>query len=196
MNKSLQSLWRLSAPGLVVAVAALTLSAPMLTPAAVAAEDVAAIPPQTISKELRCPVCGMFPARYPKWMAQVIFKDKTLRAFDSPADLFRFVHNLAKYERNSVRSREGVTVIYLTDYAKGGWVDARQAYFVAGSSARGPMNNADLPAFNGQEAAEKFAAGKGGRVLGFEQITAELVANLEKEGATHDSHDDHAAHGH
>lgn len=189
MNKSLEFLRRGFLHGLMMVIT-LALVLPALAPAA-AAEEMAA---QPVGKEMRCPVCGMYPARYPKWMAQVIFKDGVLRAADSPLDLFRFLHDMAKYDRK--HGKDEIAAIYLTDFAKGGWVDAKRAYFVAGSSARGPMNNADLPAFNGREAAEKFAAANGGRVLGFEQITAELIANLEHEGAAHDAYGAHADHGH
>lgn len=159
----------------------------------------AAVAPQKIGKDMRCPVCGMFPARYPKWQAQVIFQHGDLRAIDSPLDLFRYLHNLPRYERQQTTQGRAaiIAAIYLTDYLKGGWVDARQAYFVAGSSARGPMNNADLPAFNGRAAAEKFAASQGGRVLAFEEITPELLANLEHAGhADHSAHTDHDHHDH
>lgn len=183
MNKSMQSLRRCALHGLMAI--SLALALPTLAPAATA-EEVAA---QTVGKEMRCPVCGMYPARYPKWMTQVVFKDGSMRATDSPLDLFRFLHDMAKYDRKHVR--EDIAVVYLSDYLKGGWVDAKRAYFVAGSSARGPMNNADLPAFNGREAAEKFAGEQGGKVLGFEQITAEFIANLG-----HDDHGDHGHHGH
>ncbi|MBV2236044.1 MAG: nitrous oxide reductase accessory protein NosL [Sterolibacterium sp.] len=187
--------------------ASLSLALPVLAPiagsAAMAAEEAVAtatVSPKEIGKNMRCPVCGMFPARYPKWQAQVIFKDGDLRAIDSPVDLFRFLHNLPRYERkHAEQGRAAIAAIYLTDHVKGGWVDARQAWFVAGSSARGPMNNADLPAFNGRPAAERFAASNGGRVLAFEEITAELVANLEHETAAatrHEHEHEHPDHDH
>ena len=162
---------------------------PGATPA-FAAEEVAA---QAVAKETRCPVCGMYPARYPKWMAQVAFKDRAVQAFDSPADLFRFLHNMAKYDTK--HGNADIGAIYLTDHAKGGWIEAKRAFLVAGSSARGPMNNADLPAFDGKVAAEQFAKANGGKVLAFDQVTPEVVGGLDHEHPDHGGHD-HGHHGH
>lgn len=132
--------------------------------------------PAAVAREIRCPVCGMYPARYPKWMAQVVFADREFRAFDSPADLFRFLQNLSRYERK--HGAGDIGAIYLTDYIQGGWIESKRAFLVLGSNARGPMNNADLPAFGSQVAAEQFARDNGGRVLAFDAVTPEVLARL------------------
>lgn len=142
------------------------------------------MPPQTIAKEQRCPVCGMFPARYPKWRTQVIFKDKEMTASDSPADLFRFLQNLPRYDKKHVSA--DIAIIYVTDFESGEWVDAKLAYFVDGSSAKGPMNIADLPAFADRNRAEAFSGKKGGKVLGFDQVTPEVIKGLQQDHGHHD----------
>ncbi len=144
--------------------------------------------PQSVARETRCPVCGMYPARYPKWMAQIAFTDRTTQAFDSPAELFRFLEDMAKYDKKHTRS--DVAAIFLSDYARGGWIEGKRAFFVAGSSARGPMNNPDLPAFGSLDAAEQFARSNGGKVLGFGQVAPEALKEPENSGH------DHAHHGH
>lgn len=147
------------------------------------AADGDVLPPVAVTKEMRCPVCGMYPARYPKWMAQVVFTDRESKAFDSPADLFRFLHNMARYERKHVAA--DIAVIYLTDYAKGGWLEAKRTWLVLGSSARGPMNNADLPAFDSQAAAEQFAKSNGGKALSFDAVTSEVISSMGGHEASH-----------
>lgn len=142
--------------------------------------------PVTVTKEMRCPVCGMYPSRYPKWMAQLIFTDRESRAFDSPADLFRFLQNRARYERK--HGAADIGAIYLTDYTQGGWIEAQRAFVVAGSNARGPMNNADLPAFGSQAAADAFAKANGGKVLAFDAVTPEVLATLESARHGHEEH--------
>ncbi len=142
-----------------------------------------ALPPVALTKEMRCPVCGMYPARYPKWMAQVVFTDRESKAFDSPADLFRFLNNMARYERK--HGAADIGAIYLTDYAKGGWLEAKRSWLVLGSSARGPMNNADLPAFDSQAAAEQFAKSNGGKALAFDAVTSGVISSLGGHDASH-----------
>ena len=36
----------------------------------------------------KCPVCGMFVHKYPKWVAEIIFKDGTHAVFDGPKDTY------------------------------------------------------------------------------------------------------------
>ena len=55
-------------------------------------------PAQEISAQQRCPVCGMYTAQFPDWATQVVFKDHSMIAPESPAELFRFLSNVAKYD--------------------------------------------------------------------------------------------------
>lgn len=128
--------------------------------------------PQPIAKSERCPVCGMYPANYPKWHAQIVFKDGTHSSFDSAADMFRFLHDMAKYDKKHVAADIGK--IYVPAYDKGNWLDARQAFFVAGSKAQGPMGS-DFPAFASKDDATRFSQKSGGKPLSFGQITPAVV---------------------
>ena len=62
------------------------------------------------------------------------------------------------------------------------WIDALGAYYVHGSSARGPMRAGNLPAFATREAAQAFAAPRGGTELAFGAIDAALIAELAGRG--------------
>jgi copper chaperone NosL len=143
--------------------------------------------PQPIKQEQRCPVCGMYPAQYPKWHAQIVFKDGTQSAFDSAADMFRFLDGMALYDQKHTATDIGN--IYVPDYAKGGWINARKAFFVEGSNVMGPMMSNDLPAFGSKDDAMLFIRKSGGRVLSFEQITTAVVKGLR--GHTHDENVQH-----
>lgn len=136
-----------------------------------AIHDARPVPP-----EARCPVCGMYPARHPRWAAQLIFADGAAHFFDSPVDLFLFLQDPARYD--SARSTEAPVALYVTDFAAGGWVDARQALFVDGSQVRGPMRGADLPAFASRADAEAFIAANGGELRSFDAIGPALIAAL------------------
>jgi nitrous oxide reductase accessory protein NosL len=122
-------------------------------------------------KELRCPVCGMNPANYPKWRTQITFSDGAVSAFDSPADMFRFLGNMAKYD--SEHTSADIAQIHATDFVRKSLIDARRAAYVAGSSARGPMGP-DLPAFENKADAEFFTRTMGGRKLNFDQAATKI----------------------
>ena len=127
------------------------------------------LPPAT-SKELRCPVCGMIPANYPKWRTRIVFKDGAVIALDSPAEMFRFLGNMEKYD--SRHTAADIMQMDATDHVKRSWIDARRASYVSGSSARGPMGP-DLAAFENKADAEFFARTAGGRTLNFDQAAQE-----------------------
>ena len=124
----------------------------------------------------RCPVCGMFPARAPAWAAQVIFANGDAQFFDSPLSLFRYLNDVARFSPG--RKADDIVVRYVTDAPSRSWVEARSAFYVTGSTAKGPMRSGNLPAFASQEAARQFAAQRGGKVLAYADVNAGLVAQL------------------
>lgn len=73
-----------------------------------------------------------------------------------------------------------------TDWERpvGNWIDAKGAFYVAGSKKRGSMGPT-LGAFSSKDAAEQFAQKEGGKVLRFEQVTLDMVTLTG--GATHDT---------
>lgn len=57
----------------------------------------------------------------------------------------------------------------------GHWIDARGAFYVAGSKARGAMGPT-LASFAREDDARAFAVREGGHVLSFEQVTPDMAA--------------------
>jgi nitrous oxide reductase accessory protein NosL len=45
----------------------------------------------------KCPVCGMFVAKYPDWVAAFVFRDGSTVFFDGVKDMMKYYFNLAKY---------------------------------------------------------------------------------------------------
>lgn len=140
--------------------------------------------PRPIPAKARCPVCGMYPARFPKWAAQIIFSDGTAHFFDSPVDLFMFLDQTARFDPSHTAA--DAVALYVADYRSGAWLDARSAVFVLGSTVRGPMRGADLPAFADEATARIFAGEHGGRVLLFDAFDHSTVASLRD--ANHAEH--------
>jgi nitrous oxide reductase accessory protein NosL len=142
------------------------------------ASGLAMLAPRPIPADARCPVCGMYPARFPRWAAQSLFKDGAAHFFDSPLDLFVFLQKVNRHDRRY--DQDDVAVSFVTDFETGQWIEAHDAFFVHGSSVFGPMREADLPAFSSREAAATLARSRGGRVLGFTDVTPELILSLNR----------------
>ena len=137
--------------------------------------------PRAVPAGARCPVCGMYPARFPHWAAQAIFADGNAQFFDSPVNLFVFLGNVPRY--NGSYAAADVAATYVTDYGTASWIDAERAYYGAGSNIPGPMRIGNLPAFAEREAAAAFAAQHGGEVIARDGISGALLRPL-----THDRH--------
>jgi copper chaperone NosL len=131
-----------------------------------------------IPTDARCPVCGMYPARAPRWAAQTVFRDGASHFFDSPVDLFVF---LQRVDRGRTRyAPADIVASYVTDFETGHWIEAHLAYFAQGTSVMGPMRDADLPAFSTREAADVFTRSLGGKTLAFKQVQPELIQSMNR----------------
>ncbi len=140
--------------------------------------------PKSIPADARCPICGMYPARTPRWAAQTVFQDGASHFFDTPVDLFVF---LQRSGRSRTRyAPADIVASYVTDFETGQWIEAQHAFFVQGSTTKGPMRGADLPAFATRAAADAFTRGQGGTPLEFKQVTPELIQSMNRN--THHRH--------
>lgn len=140
--------------------------------------------PRSVPADARCPVCGMYPARFPHWAAQAIYRDGAVQFFDSPVNLHVFLDDVSRY--NGAYGKADIAATFVTDVTSGNWVESAGAHYVHGSNALGPMRDGNLPAFTEREAAERFAAERGGVVLSADQITPEILRSL-----THPVHHHH-----
>jgi copper chaperone NosL len=124
-----------------------------------------------------CPVCGMFVAKYPSWIATVVYKDGHAHQFDGPKDLFKYLLNLSKWA--SGHRREEITTIGVTDYYSLTRIDARRAWYVIGSDVLGPMGHELVPLENHQDAESFKDDHAGQRILGFDEVTTDLLDRLD-----------------
>lgn len=176
--------------------AALSLLAPVLFASLLASTVVPAqaadLSPQQVSSEARCPVCGMYPSRYPQWMAQIVFSDYSAISFDSPVELFRFLNAMGQYDKRHTPADVGA--IYVSHYGSKGWLDAKKAFFVFGSKVLGPMNEANGPAFATRAEADAFARTQGGQVLTFAEVTPRVLGRDDEH--QHEMHSHEMMHHH
>lgn len=129
--------------------------------------------PVVVKKDDKCPVCGMFVAKYTHWLAEVVFNDGTYAAFDGPKDMFRYYLNLQKYAPK--KKSDDITGIFVTEYYSTKLLDARKLFFVIGSDVYGPMGDELVPLASEADAREFMKDHKGTRILKFQEVSNELL---------------------
>ena len=123
----------------------------------------------TVSKTDKCPVCGMFLYKYPRWVARIEYGNKKL-SFDGVKDMMKYYF---KHKNN-------ITLMLVQDYYSQETIDAKKAYYVLGSDVYGPMGN-ELVAFKEKKAAKRFALDhRAKQILSFDAITPEMVYALDE----------------
>jgi nitrous oxide reductase accessory protein NosL len=132
-------------------------------------------PAQPIAESMSCGVCGMYPARFPEWQTQLIFKDGTMVPFDGAKDMFKYLLDMAEYTK--ARVKEDVVAVWVKDHATGEWIEAEKANFVVGSKAVGPMGSELVP-FASARTAQEFQRKNGGSVIPFVNITLAMITRL------------------
>ena len=125
----------------------------------------------------KCPVCGMFSAKYPDFVAQIIFRDGSYAVFDGPKDMFKYFFNLKKYA--PAKAVEEITSIYVTDYYSLEPIDGTTALYVAGSDVFGPMGKELIPFAKESDARGFMKDHKGKSLLRFKDVHAELIRGLD-----------------
>jgi len=126
----------------------------------------------------RCPVCGMFVAKYPDWIAEIVFKDGEYAIFDGVKDLFKFYFDMQTYTHD--KRREDISAVIVTDYYTIQPVDGRKAFFVLGSDVLGPMGRELVPFGKESDAREFLKDHHGKQVLSFDEISPAIIEELEQ----------------
>lgn len=129
-------------------------------------------------KKDRCPVCGMFVHKYPKWAAGFVFQSGATYFHCCPKCMLHNLNNIPKYQPGE--NRDKLKIIWVTDYYTTTRMDARNALFVVGTTLVGPMG-LDLIPVKGRNAAENLMKDyHGERILTLEQITPEVIQQARK----------------
>jgi nitrous oxide reductase accessory protein NosL len=146
----------------------------LAVPPAGAQEDPAAFKPSQTDK---CPVCGMFVAKYPDFVARITFKDGSYAVFDGAKDMFKYYLEIKKYAPS--RDTTDVNSVVVTDYYGLTPIDGLEAFYVLGSNVYGPMGN-EFISFQKEDDANEFMADHVGKsILRFQSITADLTKSLD-----------------
>ncbi len=137
--------------------------------------------PRKIELHKECPVCGMYPARYPQYNCQIVFKDGSYEAFDSAVGLLVFLF----FPDNTKKKLQPIAKIYFKDYFKESWLEAGKTFFVTGSEIMGPMGVEFLPVDSEQAADELKKQEKGKDRIHFKEITRQYMIKAAKAGWLH-----------
>jgi len=123
-----------------------------------------------VTKEQKCPVCGMFLYKYPNWVTMIEYNDGKKVYFDGMKDLFRYYFS----------HKENIKEILTQEYYTQKTISAKDAYFVLGSDIYGPMGR-ELIGFKDKKTADKFLLDhRGKKVLKFENITKSLIQHIDE----------------
>ncbi|SNC65351.1 copper chaperone NosL [Marinobacter sp. es.048] len=118
-----------------------------------------------------CHVCGMVITSFPGPKGEAITeKEQHVRKFCSTRDMFAWALQPENVNRDHT--------LYVHDMAQTEWqspndtalIDAREAFYVIGSSRKGAMGPT-LASFSSQADADDFASEHGGKVVAFAGIT-------------------------
>ncbi len=141
----------------------------------------ASFQPIKIEARQECPLCGMYPARYPMFNCQIVFKDGDYEAFDSATGLLVY---LLFPEKTGIEPKP-VAKIYFKDYLKESWLEADKAFFVTASEIMGPMGVEFLPV-DGKPAAEELKKQEKGKdIIHFGMISRSYMIKAAEAGWLH-----------
>lgn len=131
-----------------------------------------------VGKDEKCPVCGMFVYKYPKWAAQIHItgKEKHL-SFDGVKDLMKLYLEPQKW--GDYKKMSFYTVL-VTDYYTQKAIDGKKAYYVIGSNVLGPMGKELIPFETAENASIFFKDHLGKEIVTFDQIDMKLVNKLDE----------------
>ncbi|MEA1920017.1 MAG: nitrous oxide reductase accessory protein NosL [Campylobacterota bacterium] len=126
--------------------------------------------PIVVPKDAKCPICGMFVYKYPKWAAKITSNDAKALYFDGNKDLMKY------YFKDGSNIKE----ILVTDYYNITSLPAKSAWYVIGSNVYGPMGH-ELISFATKEDAQSFKRDHfATEILSFDEITPKIISDLDR----------------
>ncbi len=143
--------------------------------------NLASSQPIKIEAHRECPLCGMYPALYPKFNCQIVFKDGTYEAFDSTIGLLIYL----LFPNNLGMKLQPVSKIFFKDYLKESWLEANDTFFVTGSEIMGPMGVEFLPVDSKQTATDLKKQEKGKDIIHFKNINQQYMIKAAQAGWLH-----------
>jgi len=129
-----------------------------------------------VPKGSKCPVCGMFTAKYPKWVATIKEEDGKTYYFDGIKDMMKYYFDPERYHHK----KQAFTEILVSDYYTLKPITAKEAWYVIGANIYGPMGNEFIPFKTMEDAKEFLKEHFGKKIVKFDEITEDLVYSLDQ----------------
>ncbi|SFV90943.1 nosL-related protein [hydrothermal vent metagenome] len=127
-----------------------------------------------VPKDAKCPVCGMFVSKYPKWTTMMIVDNKK-RYFDGVKDMMKYYI----FDGDFVYPRDHITKMSVSDYYTLEEIPAKKAFYVLDSDIFGPMGRELIP-FKNQKSAQVFLEDHNGKsIVKFDEITDTMLMGLD-----------------
>jgi copper chaperone NosL len=145
--------------------------------AAVSLAGAGQLKPQKIGPKDKCPVCGMFVAKYPDFAAQIQFRDGTTLHFDGAKDMFKCYLNLPRYAPG--KKPADILALLVTDYYELSMVDGLRAFYVVGSDVYGPMGRELVPFATESKARDFLKDHRGKSLVRFREVTVDILRKLD-----------------
>ena len=134
-------------------------------------------PLQKVDPSEKCPVCGMFVAKYDQWLTQIINENEPPLVFDGVKDMMAYYFNPELYGGDADLT---TAEIWVRNYYTLDYMDGRTAFYVVGSDVLGPMGDELIP-FSTLKEAENFKKDhQGNDILSFDEITAPQIMEMKK----------------
>ncbi len=122
----------------------------------------------------KCPVCGMFVNKYPKWVAYIKHDGKEFY-FDGVKDMMKYYI----FDGDFLYARNSISQITVSDYYTLEEISAKTAFYVLDSDVFGPMGRELIP-FKSQKSAKTFMSEHNGKAMvKFDEITDKMVMALD-----------------
>lgn len=135
-----------------------------------------------VNENEKCPVCGMFTYKYPRWAAQIHYKHNDhvhYYSFDGVKDMMKFYFSPLKWGSYENSLRKNITKILVTDYYSQKAIDGTKAYYVIGSDIYGPMGHELIPFAKEVDAKTFKIDHKGSKIVSFDKIIETEVYKLD-----------------
>jgi len=156
-----------------------TISAALLLLLALSCSPVAAGAKSDItpSAKDKCPVCGMFVAKYPDWTAVSKVTGGASYFFDGPKDMFSHYFNPGRFTPGKQQS--DIIALSVKEYYSLKMIAAKNAFYVIGSDVYGPMGGELIPFASQKDASSFMKDHKGKKILRFTEITPQTIKELK-----------------
>ncbi|MCK5293148.1 MAG: nitrous oxide reductase accessory protein NosL [Arcobacteraceae bacterium] len=137
-----------------------------------------------VKEDEKCPVCGMFTYKYPRWAAQIFYEEGSNKrhwSFDGVKDLMKFYFDAQRWGNYPIAKRDNIVKILVTDYYSQKAIDGTKAFYVIRSDIYGPMGHELIPFINEEDAKSFKLDHLGKKIIAFKDIKEELVYRLDSD---------------